>query len=685
MSAFRVFIALLIWTSPALADVRILEKDFGSANLGRAHLSMVRDPTAALNIDQVAAADFAGKFQAPDRDKPHVNFTRDAIWIRFTVTNAGPAGTYVLEQHNAINDSVMFCSPSAAGWSCVKAGDQQPFAERYAKYRNFTFALPMAAGETQTFYLRLASQGSMRVDLTVWEPTAFSEAVQKELTVYGIYYGLMLAMALYNAFLYFALRDRSYLYYVAFLGTFILFQAAWDGLSFQYFWPRSAWLANYSLQFFVGLAIMGANQFTRTFLNTRENTPRLDKYLKFGIGLAGLLILSLLFDRGTAVRLTVPAGLVSSTGTFLAAVLVFRKGYKPARYFLLAWISLIVGNLSVDFMEWGLLPHTFFTEFGLRIGTALEVLLLSIALADRINVMRADKEQAQREALETERKALETQRGMTKAFERFVPAEFLDLLQTESVVQVKLGDQIQREMTILFSDIRDFTTMSEKMSPKENFDFINFYLEKVGPKIRNHCGFIDKYIGDAVMALFPEKPEDGVKAAIAVARCRDEYNAERLVKGLEPIGIGVGVHTGKVMLGVIGEHERMEGTVISDVVNAASRIEGLSKQFGASVIISEETYALLPNPHAYNIRYLGWAVVKGKDRKVSLFEVCDGDIPAIMALKMKSRIVFENAVVAYFAEDYDLAVSGFQQVLAGHAGDKAAAYYLALSQDELKV
>ena len=178
---------------------------------------------------------------------------------------------------------------------------------------------------------------------------------------------------------------------------------------------------------------------------------------------------------------------------------------------------------------------------------------------------------------------------LTDAAKRFVPHEFLNFLGHKSIVDVQLGDQVQQEMSIMFADIRNFATFSERMSPKENFDFINDYLNRVGPVIRAHQGFIDKYIGDAVMALFPNTADDALQAAIAMQKQVSLYNWERQQQGDGAIAIGIGLHTGSLMLGTIGESERMESTVIADAVNLASRLESLTKTYGASILISGDT------------------------------------------------------------------------------------------------
>ena len=206
------------------------------------------------------------------------------------------------------------------------------------------------------------------------------------------------------------------------------------------------------------------------------------------------------------------------------------------------------------------------------------------------------------------------------SIERFVPQAFLSIVGKPSVADVELGDNKRRTMSILFSDIRGFTTLSEQMSPDETFAFINTYLERMGPVIRDHHGFIDKYIGDAIMALFANA-DDALRAGLAMLAALEGFNAERRATGLPPIEIGIGINTGSLMLGTIGEKHRMDGTVISDAVNLAARIEGLTKDYAAPMLISEFTYRELANPEASAIRPVDVVVVKGKTRPVAIYAV----------------------------------------------------------------
>jgi signal transduction histidine kinase/ligand-binding sensor domain-containing protein/CheY-like chemotaxis protein len=262
------------------------------------------------------------------------------------------------------------------------------------------------------------------------------------------------------------------------------------------------------------------------------------------------------------------------------------------------------------------------------------------------------------------------------AYGRFVPHEFLRFLGKESIVDVKLGDHVQMEMTIFVSDIRAFTTLSEKMTPEENFAFINAYLEKAGPVIRNYHGIVDRYSTDAIMALFPRQADDAVKAAIATLKLLAEHNEERRVKGELAIQIGIGLHTGSLMLGIVGERERAQGDIFSDAVDLAIRIERLSKLYGASVVISEQALSRLPEASQYHRRFLGNAQVKGSKEPVPVFEIYDGDPADMIARKMKTQADFEEGLQHYFAKEFTQASVCFTKVLKANAEDRAARLYL---------
>ena len=273
------------------------------------------------------------------------------------------------------------------------------------------------------------------------------------------------------------------------------------------------------------------------------------------------------------------------------------------------------------------------------------------------------------------RKTITDLKDTNISIERFVPQAFLAIVGKPSIVEVELGDNKRKNMTILFSDIRNFTTLSEAMTPDENFAFINAYLERMGPVIRDHNGFIDKYIGDAIMALF-ESADDAVKAGLGMLETLEAFNADRRAAGQPPISIGVGINTGTLMMGTIGEKHRMDGTVISDAVNLASRIEGLTKTYGVRLLVSQYTAESLADSRAYDIRPIDVVVVKGKTHPVTICEVFQRDPAELRTAKAGTRDLLESGVEALARRDLVCARRFFEESLQKLPGDMAASNLL---------
>jgi len=264
---------------------------------------------------------------------------------------------------------------------------------------------------------------------------------------------------------------------------------------------------------------------------------------------------------------------------------------------------------------------------------------------------------------------------VTDASARFVPKEFLDNLDKKTIAEVKLGDHVQRDMTVLFTDIRDFTTLSEQLTPQQNFNFLNSYLKHVTPIIRNHHGFIDKYIGDAVMALFPREADDALDSALEMLNQVNRYNAGRRRAGYIPIQIGIGMHRGDLILGTVGEGNRMQTTVIADAVNVASRIEGLTKTFGVGLLLSKAVVDALAPKHKYMLRHLGAVKAKGKKRSVEVYECFNTDTKELRDHKQATAEQFEAAMNDFRKGLFLSAGKVFSRIAEMNKEDAVAAYY----------
>lgn len=259
---------------------------------------------------------------------------------------------------------------------------------------------------------------------------------------------------------------------------------------------------------------------------------------------------------------------------------------------------------------------------------------------------------------------------------RFVPYEFISALGRERLTELELGDQVERVVTVLFSDIRAYTTLSEEMTPEQNFKFLNSFIGRVSPIITGNEGFIIRFLGDGIMALFLRSPEDGIKACIEIQQKITEYNQQRAKKGRLLIKVGMGLHTGSLIMGIMGNEHRLEANLVSDTVNTASRVEGLTKYYGSNLIITENTLGLLPQKSAFKYRSLGKVQVKGKNQALGIFDVYEADSREVFRKKEKTKAIFEEGMEHYYNRAFEAATASFAQVLAIHPEDKAAQLYL---------
>ncbi|WP_420602217.1 response regulator [Flagellimonas sp.] len=264
-----------------------------------------------------------------------------------------------------------------------------------------------------------------------------------------------------------------------------------------------------------------------------------------------------------------------------------------------------------------------------------------------------------------------------RATSRFVPSEFVQSVGKQSITDVKLGDHIEKNVTVLFSDIRDYTTLAESMTPEQNFKFVNAYVGRMGPIIKENDGFVNQYLGDGIMALFPHKPEGALDAAIEMQRTLALYNKRRVKeKGYAPISVGMGLHTGQLIMGIIGDAQRNDPAVIADTVNSASRVEGVTKHFGANIIVSEDTLTAMADSSGFNFRYLGKVKVKGKQKAIGIYECIDGDSVESISLKLEAKTDYEHGVKLFFKQNFADALAVFEKILVKNTKDTVTQYFV---------
>ncbi len=276
--------------------------------------------------------------------------------------------------------------------------------------------------------------------------------------------------------------------------------------------------------------------------------------------------------------------------------------------------------------------------------------------------------------LQKQKRKLEEQKRINNVTAKFVPNAFIHTLGKKDIMEVQLGDAVAQETTVMFSDIRDYTSLSEDMTPEENFRFVNAFNRRMGPVIQQHGGFVNQYLGDAIMALFNDAPIDGLDAAIDMQKTLARYNLERLADQLSPIRVGIGLHTGPLIMGIIGDDQRMDAATISDTVNTASRIESLTKYFKVNILLSAESLnGVSPN---FQTRFLGHVLLKGKKAPTAIYECFEGDHPEQLEKKTESQALFAEGMDQYLTKQFAAAVHSFEKVVASNPEDQTAQLFL---------
>ena len=372
-------------------------------------------------------------------------------------------------------------------------------------------------------------------------------------------------------------------------------------------------------------------------------------------------------DNRGAGFIPLPIMLIPFSMLLITSILIsfklWREGDSSAGYlclsFSLPFLALPMWGVFFVFKMFGL--GTIYMIAVARILFLAMFITFGFAVAQRMN--------------ELKKMALEQQMRLTEAYQRFVPSQLLSSLEKESILDVELGDQVEKEMSILFSDIRSFTALSESMTPEENFGFINSYLNIMGPLVRKHHGYIDKYVGDSIMALFDRTPDDAVQTSVSMFKALSEFNKDRLRSGKEEIHIGIGINTGMLIFGTLGEKDRMEGSVISDAVNLAARLEGLTKLYKTQLLISEVTFKKL-TLGVFKARLIDKVAVKGKETSVLVYEVLDAETPELFKKKQDTIKFFEQGWNLYQNQRFEEAQHLFCRCLELVPEDTVANLYV---------
>lgn len=394
---YHIFLTSLICLqgAPLMANERVVLSNAKEVLDVSPYLLVLEDTDNKLTIEQVQHL----KFNSLDQNVPNLGITQSTIWVKLEIQNQSSANNLMLELSLPILDHIWFYSEANEGkYSVIETGESFPFSHREIKDPNYFFYLDLPQREIKTYYLKIESTEAIQLPIKIGTRAAFDERVKNRDLLSGIYFGIMLVMILYNLFVYFTVKDKSYIYYVVYILLILLTQTSLQGYPFQYLWPNQPIIAKYSLFIFPSLVSVSGILFMLVFLKVKTYSKRLYRlsflfFTTYSISI--ILVLFAEFQLSYAIMEF--SSMTVSAYMLLTAIHVSRKGYQPAKYFVAAWSVFLCGVIIYILKDFGILPFNDFTRYTMHIGSGIETILLSFALAARINIYKKERLEAVQE------------------------------------------------------------------------------------------------------------------------------------------------------------------------------------------------------------------------------------------------------------------------------------------------
>ncbi len=527
------------------------------------YTSYYHDEQGRDELQDVLAKVDQGRFQPLVDGKTSFGFRTGAFWFHAGVVNeASDHRLWLLVQEYALSDRIDVHAVRPDGtvqhWA---GGDHLSFSQRSIRHRHPNVLLDLPRGEPVTVLVRVQSESSMQVPLVFYTPTAFAQKVSDAQFAIGVYYGILLALFFYKLALWLTLRDSSYFWYLFHISAFGMVLFTLNGLGFEYFWPESAWLADTAVPISICLALIGMQQFSRKFLELGKRWPAGDRV---ALGIIVFLIVLGVASLVLPYRVVTPIASLAvfpTIGWVLASTItVLRKGYRPARIFLLAWFLFLVGTGMFSAVAFDVLPKNFLTEYGVQIGSALEMLLLSVALGYRYASLRNQNERIVHEArdqleFKVEQRTSELRQaldqledahqqlsefsrhdGLTELYNRAHFHEAFERLISES----RSG---QTPISLLMIDLDHFKHINDTYGHLVGDDCLRWTSNTMAAALRPHNALLARFGGEESVAALPGM--DLAQAMAVAEHVRQSLRQRPCRSGELDIGItaSIGVHT----------------------------------------------------------------------------------------------------------------------------------------------
>jgi class 3 adenylate cyclase len=615
--SFLVFCLLYLHAKVNASNV--IEVTTGEKTLVGKNMEYFVDSTKAIGINNLSDKTFA----ACPSEILNLGNTTNNVWMRFSVTSKSEKEIYLEIAAPLLRELEVYEMQGNSFKVLYTGGTIKPFSERPISTENWLFDLHLNDSVPSTIYVKGNSDYPFQIPIYVSSKEKLVEDHQLHYLFWGLYMGIMVFAFIYNFFIYLSVRDRSYLYYLVYIVTSMGFYLGLEGFGFQFFWSKSPGF-NPLIPILVNITNCSIILFTLRFLQIDKKQKGL-YYTGIVLFVAFVLIslLNLTPAYQLALGLSQMISLLAAFYYIISGIISLKKGVPTAKYFLIGWSAFLVLVIIFILALNNVIASNFFNTHGLFIGHMMEVLLLSFALADRINLLKIENEKKQKEIIYQLEENQQLQTKVNRELEQKVTERTAEVVaqkeRSEKLLLNILPEKIAEELmqtgssvpkqfnhvSVIFTDFANFTGVSATLSPQElvaeinkNFTHIDQIIEKNGlEKI--------KTIGDAYLAVCGLPDEDEAHA-IKVVKAAIEIRNYMQQQG-NKFGIRIGVHSGQVVAGIVGV-KKFAYDIWGDTVNTASRMESTGE--AGKVNISSVTYELVKDK--FKCTYRGKINAKGK-------------------------------------------------------------------------
>ncbi|TGN40401.1 sensor domain-containing diguanylate cyclase [Marinobacter confluentis] len=551
-------------------------------------LSYFKDAEAAYTINEIIGQwSELADFERPE-ETHNFGFTESPYWFHTRVQNRnGPSTDWVLEGMYSIIDRMdLYLVRENGEIERYQAGDAVKFDSRGREHHNINFRFDLQQGETVDLFFRVQTTGAVQMPLVLWTNEAFSASDHQERFLFGLYYGLLLCMAVFNLLIFLSIRDTNYLWYVSYILFYGLLQFSVNGLAFEHLWPDQPWWNNRAISFFIAMGMFSILGFARSFLQLKDNVPWLSRIIVAVMTFFPFMALAAVVypDYSPVIRITTFVAAVSVLFILAGGLITLYQGFRPARYFMIAWSALLAGMMMYTLKTFGLLPANFLTEYAIQIGSAFEAILLSLAMAARLRMLMLENQKIQEDMNQQLEKRVSERTSELEVVNRKLEAlsstDSLTGLYNRRFFDERLDLEVGRNsrsgpLSLLMVDVDLFKPLNDTHGHLAGDACLRKIAQIIADGVSRKADVVTRYGGEEFAVILPDTGAEGARNRAETIRRSVEQDLDFSWEGQAiEVTVSIGIAT-------IGPGSRVTA---EDMIGAADKALYDAKQNGRNTV-----------------------------------------------------------------------------------------------------